>query len=164
MWFPRVDLRPRGPGDLADIDVAARVDRETVRRQELAELGPGRRVAEAADQLAFMIDDADPRPEIGNIAADGSGRTDFADVADRLVTVRHVEAARAVQVLPLRLVLAVAVEDLDPMVLAVGDIDPAVGVAADVVDDVELALAGAGLAPGISNLPSGAYLWTRALP
>ena len=116
-------------------------------RQELAEVGPGRRVTEAAHKLAFMIDDADPWPEIGDVAADGSGRADFADVADRLVTVWHVQAARAVQVLPLRLVPAVAVEDLDPVVLAIGDIDPTVGVTADVVDDVELALASAGLAP-----------------
>jgi hypothetical protein len=55
-----------------------------------------------------MIDDADPRPEISDVAADGSGRADFADVADRLVTVWDVKAARAVQVLPLRLVPAVA--------------------------------------------------------
>src|SRR3954470_23626869 len=103
-------------------------------RQELAEVGPGRRVTEAAHKLAFMIDDADPRPEIGNVAADGSGRADFADVADRLATVWHVKAAWAVQVLPLRLVFAVAVEYLHPVVLAVGHIDPAVGVAADVVD------------------------------
>jgi hypothetical protein len=81
-----------------------------------------------------------------------------------LVTVWHVEAARAVQVFPLRLVFAVAVEHLDAMVLAVSDIDPAVGVTADVVDDVELALTGSGFAPHISNLPSGEYLWTRALP
>ena len=116
-------------------------------RQELAEVGPGRRVTEAAHKLAFMIDDADPRPEIGDVAADGSGRADFADVADRVVAVRHIKAARTVQVLPLRLVPAVAVEYLHPMVLAVGDIDPAVGVAADIVDDIELAFTGAGLAP-----------------
>ena len=50
-----------------------------------------------------------------------------------------IEARGAVHVVPLRLVPAVAVEDLDAMVLAVGDVDPAVGVAADVVRDVELA-------------------------
>src|SRR5260370_7052853 len=94
-----------------------------------------------------MIDNTDPRHEIGNVAADGSGWADLADVTDRLVIVRHVETARAVQVFPLRLVFAVAVEDLDPMVLAIRDIDPAVGVAADVVNDVELALAGSAFAP-----------------
>src|ERR1700730_6502497 len=94
-----------------------------------------------------MIDNTDARPEIGKITAAGGGRSDFANVADRLVTVWHVETARAVQVFPLRLVFAVAVEDLDPMVLAIRDIDPAVGVAAHVVNDVELALAGSGFAP-----------------
>jgi hypothetical protein len=52
-----------------------------------------------------------------------------------------------VQVFPLRLVFAVAAEHLDAMVFTVRDIDPAVGVAADVVDNVELALAGSGFAP-----------------
>src|SRR5258708_6934869 len=111
-----------------------------------------------------MIDNTDPRPEIGNVAADGSGWADLADVTDRLVIVRHVETARAVQVFPLRLVFAVAVEDLDPMVLAIRDIDPAVGVAADVVNDVELALPVPGSPHDINNLPSGEHLWTRALP
>jgi hypothetical protein len=41
------------------------------------------------------------------------------------------------------------------VVLAVGDIDPAVGVAADVVDDVELALAGSGFAPRHQQLAVG---------
>jgi hypothetical protein len=118
-----------------------------VRRKELSEFGPCRRVAEAADQIAPVVYDTDARPKIGNITADGGGWADFADVADRLMTVWHVEAARTVQVLPLRLVFAVAVEHLDAMVLTVRDIAPAVGVAADVVDNVELALAGSGFAP-----------------
>src|ERR1700758_1280521 len=118
-----------------------------MRRQELAEFGPSWCVAEAADEPAFMIDNADARPKIGNIAADGGGRADLANIADRLVTVWHVEAARAVQVLPLSLVFAVAVEDLDAMIFTVCDINPAIGVTADIVYDVELALAGSGLAP-----------------
>src|SRR5436190_21975345 len=99
MRLARVDLRPSRPRNFADIDVAVRVDGEAVRRQKLAGLGPGRRVAEAADQIALMIDDADPWAEIGNIAADRGRRADFADIADRLMAVRHVEAAGAVQVL-----------------------------------------------------------------
>src|SRR5437016_5295873 len=116
-------------------------------RQEFAEVGPGRRVTEAANQLAFMINDADPRPEVGDVAADGGGRTAFAYIADRRVTLGHVQAARAVHVLTLPLVPAVTIEHLDPVVLSVGDIDPTIGVAAEVVDDIELALASAGLAP-----------------
>src|SRR5436190_911185 len=57
------------------------------------------------------------------------------------------EAAGPVQVVPLRLVFTVAVEHLHTVVLAVGDINPAIRVGADVVDDVELAGIGAGLAP-----------------
>ena len=49
--------------------------------------------------------------------------------------------------MPLGLVFAVAVEHLHAMVLAVGDIDQAVVVAGDVVHEVELARAGARLAP-----------------
>ena len=62
------------------------------------------------------------------------------------------------QVVPLRLVPAVAVEDLDAMVLAVGHVHPAVRVAADVVRDVELAGIGARLAPRQRSVPSGRIL------
>jgi hypothetical protein len=48
-----------------------------------------------------------------------------------------------VQIVPLGFVLALAVEDLDAMILAVGDIDPAILVAADVVRQIELAFADA---------------------
>src|SRR5260370_23841117 len=47
--------------------------------------------------------------------------------------------------------LAVAVAHLHAVVFAVGDIDPSVGVGGDVVDDVELAGIGAGLAPGFEQ-------------
>ena len=65
------------------------------------------------------------------------------------------QRAGPVQIVPLRLVFAVAVEHLHAVVLAVGDIDPAVGVGDDVVDDVELAGIGAGLAPGLDQLAVG---------
>ena len=67
-------------------------------------------------------------------------------------------------VVPLGFEIAVAVEDLDAVVLPVGDIDPAVRVAGDVVRDVELSGIGPGLPQPSSNLPSGEYLCTRALP
>ena len=56
-------------------------------------------------------------------------------------------------VVPLRLVLALAVEHLDAVVLAVGHVHPAVGVAADVVGNVELAGVGAGLTPREDRRP-----------
>src|SRR4051794_31157753 len=101
-----------------------------MRGQELAELGPRWRVAKAADQLSLMINDADPRSEVGDVAANRGGGADLADKEDRLVPIWHAEATGAMQVLPLCLELAVAVEHLDAMVFAVGDIDPAVGIAA----------------------------------
>ena len=76
-----------------------------------------------------------------------AGRTNFADVENRLMAIGHAEATRAVQVLPLGLELTVTVEDLHPVVLTVGDVDPTIGVTADVVDDIELAFTGAGLTP-----------------
>ncbi len=56
------------------------------------------------------------------------------------------------QVVPLGLVFAVAVEHLHAVVLAVGDIDIAVGIARDVVHDVELAGIGARFAPAQHQL------------
>src|SRR5215212_2916212 len=143
----RIDLRPRSPRDLANIDIAVRVDGESMRSQELAELGPRWRVAKAADQLSLIINDADPRSEVGDVTANRGGGANLADIEDRLVPIRHTEATRAMQVLPLRFELTVAVKHLDPVVFAVSDIDPTVGIATDVVDDVELALAGTGRAP-----------------
>ena len=51
------------------------------------------------------------------------------------------------QIVPLRLIASVTVEDLNSMVHAIGDIDPALVVAADVVNDIEAAWIRAGLAP-----------------
>ena len=126
-----------------------------MRRQEFAELNSGRRLAKTADQLTLMINDADPRSEVGDVAANRGGGADLADVKDRLVPIRHAESARTVKVLPLCLEPAVAVEHLDAVVLAVGDIDPAVGIATDVVDDVEFALAGPRRPPRHEQLAVG---------
>src|SRR6516225_4087459 len=150
--YVREDLRPAGPRHLADIDIAMRVDRQSVRRKEFAEIGSSRGLSETADQLTLIVDDADSWPDIRDVAADRRGRADLADIKDRLVAVWHAEAARAMQILPLGLVFAVAVEHLHAVVLAVGDIDPASGIAADIVNDIELALAGAGRAPGEQQL------------
>src|SRR5712691_2134828 len=136
MRLAREEAWPQGPAHLADIEVAARIDGEAVRPDKRGRFGPGERVADPRQQLALVVDDADPRPEIGVEAVD----RELADIADRAVRVGHVETAGPVQVVPLRLVLAVAVEDLDPMVLAVGDINPAIGVGADVMHEIELAL------------------------
>src|SRR3954447_20672209 len=110
-----------------------------MRREKFAALSSGRRLAKSANQLPLMIDDADPRAEVGDVAADRGGRANLADIEDRLVSIRHAEATGTMQVLPLCLELTVAIEHLHAVVLAVGDIDPAIGVTADIVHDVEFA-------------------------
>src|SRR4029434_5904127 len=52
----------------------------------------------------------------------------------------------------LRLERAFAVEDLNAVVARVGDVNIAVGVAGDAADPLELALAGAGVAPGLQEV------------
>ena len=146
-------MRPLGPRDLADIEIAARIDAEPVRAEKRGRRGAGVHVAKARQQLALVVDDADPRAEVRAVPVDRLHRPEFADIADRVADIVHVEPARPVQIIPLRLVLAVAVEYLDAMVFPVGDIDPAVGVGADVVHDVELAGIGAGLAPRHQQFP-----------
>src|SRR5262249_60890908 len=60
-WARHVEkLRPLRPRHLADIEVAARIDGEPVRPEKGGRRGSGLRIAEARQELALMIDDADP--------------------------------------------------------------------------------------------------------
>src|ERR1700759_182484 len=93
--------------------------------------------AEPRDALAFGVDEGQPRAEIGHLEIDGHAGAELADdEGRRLAAAATAQRAGSVQIVPLRLVLAVAVEHLHAMVLAVGDIDPAVAVGRDVVDDI----------------------------
>src|SRR5262245_10733225 len=123
-----------------------------MRRLELGRTKARAEPAQAGDALARVVDDGDPRADIRHSAVDRVPGAELADVADGALAGWHEQAARAVQVVPLRLVLAVAVEHLHPMVLAIGHIDPAVSIAGDVVRDVELARIGAGTVPRQSEL------------
>src|SRR4051812_27998079 len=91
-------------------------------------------IAKARQQLALVIDDADPRAEIGAVQVYCHRGTQLADVTNGLTGMRHEEPARPVQIVPLGLVFAVTVEHLHSVVLAVRDIDPSVGVVTDIVD------------------------------
>src|SRR5688572_25052896 len=57
-WIVPVSVAPVRERDLADVDVAVRVDREAVRRRELARLEPRRPVAESRQQIALRPVDA----------------------------------------------------------------------------------------------------------
>src|SRR5205814_6849489 len=80
---------------------------------------------------------ADPPPQLGDVDAAGRVEPDL---------------GRALDVAPLLDEGALSCEDLDPAVLAVGDQDAAVGGHRDAVGQVELARAGAGLAPRMHEL------------
>src|SRR3979409_814946 len=94
--------------------------------------------AEPRDALAPGIDDAQPRTEIWHLAIDRHAGAEFADDEMRRLAAAAMQRAGTVKVVPLRLVFAVAVEHLHPMVFAVRDIDPAFGIGWDVVGDVEM--------------------------
>src|SRR5262245_59666792 len=128
---------PVGVRDLSHVDVAARVDGEAMRRDELPGLEPGRPVAEARQQLALGAVNAHPWSDVGHLDVHRYPAADLADVESPVARVT-IEARGPVHVDPLRLEPAVAVEDLHAVVLAVGHVDPALGVAGDVVRDVEL--------------------------
>src|SRR6516225_10546283 len=88
---------PIGKRHLADIDVAARIDREPVRRDELARVEPGMRVAEPRQQLALARIDADPRAAIRQLDVDRHVGPDLAnEEARRLGAALHIEAGGAV--------------------------------------------------------------------
>src|SRR5581483_7365364 len=134
---PLGKARPGAARQFADIDVSLGVDGDPVRRDELPGIDSGVRQAEPRQHLAVMRMDADPRPDIGPVAVDFALRPAFADIAQRIAAGFHPHAVGPVQVVPLGLPFAVAVEHLDAVVFAVGDVDPAVMRAADVVRDVE---------------------------
>src|SRR6185436_18302966 len=104
---------PVGEGHLTDVDVAARVDGEPVRRDELAGLEPRGAIAESREQLALPAVNADARPDVGHVQVDGDAAPDFAHVEAALRATLQEQTGGAAHVVPLRLVLPVAVEHLD---------------------------------------------------
>jgi hypothetical protein len=62
------------------IDVAARIDGEPVRRDELARLEPRGALAQARQHLALSAVDADPWPDVGHVVVDAQPAADLADV------------------------------------------------------------------------------------
>jgi len=128
------------------------IQRDAVRREEVAGL-EARAVlaAEPGNAAAPGVDDGQARTQIRRIEVDRHAGAEFADDEIRMLAAAAMQRAGPMQIVPLRLILAIAVEHLHAVVLAVGDIDPAIGIGDDVMDDVELAGVGAGLAPGLDQ-------------
>src|SRR5882757_9472029 len=98
-----------------------------MRRQEFTGL-KARTVlaAEPRDALSLSVDDAEARPQIRHLAVDRHAGAEFADDESQVLgPAATTQRAGAVQIIPLRLVFAVAVEHLDAVILAVRHIDPA---------------------------------------
>src|SRR2546425_1501541 len=148
------------PGDLGDVEVAVRVEREPVWRAEVprtAGIGgaPGLLqrtvVAEACDDRAALVADRDAAREVtlDRAAPERPEPGPPAELGDVRAAVRvEGELRRPLHVGPLREELAVGAEHLDAVVLAVADEHAAVAVHRDTVREHELARAGPGLAPG----------------
>src|SRR5207244_10649928 len=126
---------------------AGRVEGAAVRRDELAGLLALELAADPPDQIALEGDDAHTRAEVRHPGVHGEVRRQLADVEQPAVAPVREEPARTVQVVALREVVPLPVEDLYAVVLTVGDVPHAVGVRGDVVRDVEAARVGARLAP-----------------
>ena len=124
-----------GVGYLADVDALVGVDADAVRGDELADV-EAVPISQTLQHLPGCRHDRDPRADIGHVTVDAHSPPQLADV-DALILV-YVDRAGPVDVVPHVFDAAIAVEDLDAVVLPVADVDIAVPVGGDVVDDVEL--------------------------
>src|SRR5207244_4123019 len=59
--FARESARPQCPGDLADIEVATRIDAHAVRADEPGRPEARMRVAKPAQEFTLVVDDTDAR-------------------------------------------------------------------------------------------------------
>src|SRR5688572_25261750 len=93
------------PGHLADVDIAARVDGDSVRRDKLARLLAGMNVAETRKPLARLVVNVDPVAEVRRVFVHAQTWTQLADEANRIVfRYVHIERTRPMHVVPLGLV------------------------------------------------------------
>src|SRR5439155_17590640 len=94
------------------VERAARVDGTAVRRDELAGLLALEPAADPPDQIALESDDAHARAEVRHPGVHGEVRRQLADVEQPAVAPVREEPARTVQVVELREVVSLPVEDL----------------------------------------------------
>src|SRR6058998_2775065 len=82
-------IAPVRIGHFAHVDVAARVDRKLVRRDELTQLEPGGALAEARQELALVAVDAHARADVGHVVVHTHAAADLADVEAALGSALH---------------------------------------------------------------------------
>ena len=138
---------PRRERNFTHIDVAMRVDRQPVRRHEFAWPMTGTGTAESRKKLAAIRHDAHSCTQIGRTHVHSETRTKFADVADLLAARRHAQSAWPMQIVPLSLVDAVAVENLHSVIFSIRHVDPPIKITTNIVHKIELSGVSPGLAP-----------------
>src|SRR5712671_4314644 len=138
--------------DLLDPQIADFADQQIV----LVAAVDGVHGTEFLRHLAGAAEFADDRPVQFHLVdfaglVDVVRRIGIGDIKHRIRTRGHADRLGISEIADLRLEGAVVVEDLDAVVVAVGDIDIALRVNRNAADIVELALAGALLAPAFDE-------------
>src|SRR4030095_8172106 len=113
-----------GPGDFSQVDVASGVDANAVRRDELARDLAFWLVAQACQNVAFSIVEADAWANAVSLGIGRDSYTELAHIGD-IACLVNIQATGPCHVDPLRFKLTVGVKHLDAVILPVGDVDPA---------------------------------------
>src|SRR5258708_39876689 len=106
---------PVGDADFADIDVALRIQREAVRREEFAGLD-ARAVlaAKPRDPLALGVNDGQARTQTRHLAIDRHARAGLANDKIPLLAAAAMQRTGAMQMIPPPLVSPLAAAHLHP--------------------------------------------------
>src|SRR5512145_3268005 len=110
---------PDGVGHIADVQIAARVDGDSVGSDELARPLPFLGITEARLHLTFQVVDAHAMTEAWRVVH-SAHTVQLADEEIAFLVQR--DAVGSMDVVPHGDELAVGVEDLDAMGLAIGDV------------------------------------------
>ena len=79
-----------GPGDLADINVPARIYGDSVRCDELAGAFSAANISEAREQFSFACQNTQAGSDIRHLLVDRQAGSEFAEVAEGIRSSIHV--------------------------------------------------------------------------
>ena len=136
------------PGDFRHIQISLGVFSQSVGSHKLVRFLPSPQVPQSSQTLALQIEDTDSRSQVGKVLIDRQRRGEFSNVAKGFTLVSDMQAAWAVQVIPLSQVTPLGVEYLNSVVLSIRHVYLPRLIRANTVDQVEFAGVGAWLAPG----------------
>src|ERR1700733_5744781 len=75
-------LPPLGMGDLRDVNIAVRVDGQTMRAHVVAWRDTRKQTANTGQKIALVVDDREPRSKVRIVTICAGRRPQFADVTD----------------------------------------------------------------------------------